>query len=417
MTTDEIERLQTVQRVCDGYLSQIEAAANLQISTRQVGRIVAAYRRSGPEAVISKRRGKQPNNRVAETLRETILEHYRGDYHGFGPTLFSQSLAEHHAIHVSREWLRTLLADAGLWKRKRRNRHARPLRERRSRFGELIQMDGSPHPWFEKRGPICTLLLAIDDATSRVTAGRFETAETSNGYYRLIREHIETFGRFCSAYTDKSSIFRYSGSSPDEKIITQLQRALDELEIELICAHSPQAKGRVERANRTFQDRLIKTMRLKRIDTIAQANTFLPIFIANHNQNFAVLPTSTEDAHRTTTGFDLAQILCRHEERLVTKNLMFQIDDHFFTLIDAYSRRNLSTGSRLNIHVQPDGTMSVFHDTHLLEAQPTGKRERIAPIVDTKELNPHLDRRIPNPKKTRTPAANHPWKAPFNRLI
>jgi len=417
MTETELERSRTLQRVCDGYLSQIDAAVRLEISTRQVRRLMASFRKDGAAAIVSNRRGKPPNNRVGDELRATILELYRGVYHGFGPTLFAQSLAEQHSINVSREWLRALLADAGLWKRKRRQRNVHPLRARRPRFGELIQMDGSPHDWFEERGPKCTLLLAIDDATSRVTAGRFDKAETTDGYFLLLQNHVETFGRFRAAYTDKHSIFRYSGSSTDETIVTQIQRALEDLQIDLICANSPQAKGRIERANRTFQDRLVKMMRLNKINTIADANHFLPDFIRRHNERFAIKPLLGEDAHRTTAGYDIPHILCRHEERTVTKNLMFQIGDYFFTLVDAYSKRNLTTGSRLSIHVHPGGTMTVHHGNHELEVQPMGKRERIVPIVGSKDLNSHLDRRISDPTKTRTPDRNHPWKAYRDRLI
>jgi len=411
MTETEIERSRTLQRVLDGYLTQAEAAERLGVCQRQIRRLMAMYRQAGPSALISKRRGKPPNNRVGSELRALVLARYSAEYHGFGPTLLAQSLAERQGIHVSREWLRTLLMQAHLWKRKRRNRNIHALRERRPRFGELIQMDGSPHDWFEERGPNCTLLVAIDDATSRVTAARFDKTETADGYYLLVRQHVEMFGRFCAAYTDKHSVFRYSGSSTDEKIITQVHRAFDDLEIELICANSPQAKGRVERANRTFQDRLIKMMRLNNVSTIDDGNSFLPTFIDDHNNRFAVAPSSSEDAHRSVAGFDIPGILCRHEERTLTKNRMFQIDDHFFTLVDAYSKRNLSTGSRITIHLHPCGNMTVRHDNHELHAQPSGKRLRAIAIVGTKDLNAHVDRRISNPAKAHPQPMSHPWKA------
>jgi len=271
-------------------------------------------------------------------------------------------------------------------------------------------MDGSPHDWFEGHRSNCTLLLAIDDATSRVTSVRFEEAETTNGYFRLITDHIQTYGRFRAAYTDKHRIFRYSGSSTDSKICTQIQRALDELDIELVCANSPQAKGRVERANRTFQDRLIKATRLHAICEIANANVYLPQFIAEHNARFAKQPALNEGAHRSASELDLPNILCRHEERIVTKNLMFQVDDDFFALTDSYSRRMLSVDSRITIHQHPDDRMTVYHGNHELVADRLGKRVRVAPIVGSKDLNAHLDRRIPDSRYSRLPAANHPWR-------
>ena len=228
-----------------------------------------------------------------------------------------------------------------------------------------------------------------------------------------MRDHIERHGRFCAAYTDKHSIFRYSGTSTDRTITTQLQRAFDELDIELICANTPQAKGRVERANRTFQDRLIKTMRLEDIATLEAANAFLPKFLEDHNGRFAIAPTSNEDAHRQSVGLDLDRILCRREERIVTKNLMFQIDDDFFTLVDPYSRRNLTTGSRLDIQIPPSGAPRVFHGAQLLEAVGAGKRLRNAQIVGAKDLNERVDRHVPNPKKGHSPPRTHPWRTPF----
>jgi len=413
MTARELDRIVLLQQVQDGSLSQVAAAATLALSERQVRRLVRAFERGGPVALISQRRGKTPNNRLGPTLRSTVLEKYQGNYRDFGPTLLAQTLAERDDIRVSREWLRHLLIEHKLWKTKRRRRNVHPLRERRSRFGELVQMDGSPHDWFEERGPRCTLLLAIDDATSRITAARFDHAETTDGYFGLIGDHLKKFGRFCAAYTDKHSIFRYGGTSTDETVATQLQRALDELDIDLICANSPQAKGRIERANRTFQDRLIKTMRLEGIADRASGNAFLPRFLDAHNARFAIEPASDEDAHRVTTGFELERILCRREERVVTKNLMFQVDDDFFALVDPYSRLNLAAGSRIEISLHPKAGMSVRHGTAVLEAHNAGKRLRNAPIVGAKDLNARLDRRIPNPKKAHVPVATHPWRRPF----
>ena len=413
VTTAELERLRIVQQVQDGTRTGRQAAIDLGLSERQLRRLRRRIEAGGSGAIASKQRGKPPNNRLDDAIRATVLERCRGDYRDFGPTFLAQTLAERDGISVSREWLRTLLIEENLWQSKRRKRNAHPLRARRARFGDLVQMDGSPHDWLEDRGPRCTLLLAIDDATSRVTAGRFELTETSEGYFRLIREHLETFGRFCAAYTDKHSIFRRSAPTSHLDATTQLQRALEELSIELICANSPQAKGRVERANRTFQDRLIKAMRLERITTIEAANVFLPSFIADHNGRFAREPADTETAHRSIDGFDLHRILCRREERVVTKNLMFQVKDQHFTLIDPYSRRNLVPGSRLLIHVHLDGPMSVRYDGRELIAQPVGTPSRAAPIVTAKDLNAHLDRRTSNPKKAHTPAPDHPWRTRF----
>jgi hypothetical protein len=416
MTPAELNRLQTLQRIADGALTQVEAARTLGLSERQVRRLVAAFEATGPGSVLSKRRGSKPNNRLDDAVRSTVIDRYRGEYHGFGPTFLAQTLAARDGIVVSRECLRALLIEQKLWRPKQRRRNLHPLRERRSRLGELVQMDGSPHDWFEERGPRCTLLLAIDDATSRINAARFEDAETTDGYFRLLHDYLTTHGRFLAAYTDKHSIFRYSGPSADLEITTQLQRALDELDIELICANSPQAKGRVERANRTFQDRLIKAMRLEGITSIHAANAYLPTFIADHNARFAVAPTKQDNAHHSIDGFDLEAILCQHDERVLTKDLMFQVDDELYKLTDPYSRRQLCAGSRITLKRHRTGRMTVWHEGTQLCTEPLGRKVRNAPIVPAKDLNAHLDRRLSDPRKVRIPAANHPWKRfPYNR--
>jgi transposase len=405
----ELERFRVLQEVQRGFRRQRDAAMELGVSERQLRRLLRGLEAQGAASVPSKKRVKAPNNRISDDLRLRVLERCRSDYRGFGPTFLAETLAARDGIEVSAEWLRALLVENALWTTKRRKRNVHPLRARRPRFGELVQMDGSPHDWFEERGPRCTLLLAIDDATSRITSARFENAETTDGYMLLIRKHLD-LRPLHAAYKDKHSIFRYSGQSASNNITTQWQRSLDELEIELICANSPQAKGRVERANRTFQDRLIKAMRLEGIGSTARGNGFLPHFLTEHNARFAIAPESADDAHRDLGELDLNNILCRREERVVTKNLMFQVDDAAFALVDSYSRLNLCAGSRLQIHLHPDGRMTVYHETQLLENQQVAKLVRSAPIVGAKDLNAHLDRRVPNPAKAHTPAINHPWR-------
>lgn len=412
MTSSELRRIQILQRVQDGYLSQVAAAEALCLTERQVRRLVKALARGGPEALISQRRGRPPNNRITDACAEQILDYYRTSCTGFGPTLFAQTLAERQSIHVSREWIRRLLCVHGLWKPNARKRSVHSPRERRAHFGELVQMDGSPHDWFEGRADKCTLLLAVDDATSRVCAARLEPAETTDGYFRLLRTHLETFGRFGAAYTDKHSIFRYNGQSDRLDIETQLQRALRELDIQLICANSPQAKGRVERANRTFQDRLPKAMRLAGINALEAANAFLPAFVRDYNVQYAKVPAESADSHRGISGFDLDEILCHREERVVSKNLTFQLGEAIYALVDPYSRSRLPVGARIQVRRTPAGEIRAHHGHHALTAEYRASLQRYAPVVGSKNLNAHLDRRASNPKKAHTPAANHPWRTP-----
>ena len=413
LTPKELDRLRILQRLRDGYGTQRQAAAELALCERQLRRLLTRHREAGPAGVVSRKRKSAPNNRVSESVRATILELYAGPYHGFGPTLFAEYLASDHGITVSREWLRNFLRTSGCWKSKRRKRATHLPRQRRPRFGELSQIDGSPHDWFEGRGPICTLLLDIDDASSFVCAARLEPSETTNGYFRLVRQHIERFGRSCAFYADKHSIFRDSSPNADPEACTQFHRALTELDIALICANSPQAKGRVERANRTFQDRLVKALRLADISSIAAANAFLPQFVDTFNGRFAVKPADGDDAHRSAVGFHLERMLCHYEERVVTKNRTIQIHDTIYALSDPYSKHSLTTGTRVQVRVYPDGQISAHHGAHDLTISPCAKQLRNAPIVGAKDLNAHLDRRIPNPKRAHRPAANHPWRTPF----
>lgn len=410
MTPEELRRVQTLQRVLDRALTQRAAALELGLSERQVRRLARALATGQPGDLISKRRGQPPNNRISEECAQEILAWYRAQYYDFGPSFFAEQLAQRHDRHVSREWLRRLLIQNGLWRAKRRKRNVHPPRERRPRFGELVQMDGSPHDWFEGRGPRCALLLAVDDATSAICSARFEAAETTDGYFRLLRSHIERYGRFLTAYPDKHSIFRYSGPSDKTDVVTQCQRAFDELGIELICANSPQAKGRVERANRTFQDRLTKTMRLEGIADLAAANAFLPVFVSDYNTRFAIKPAADEDAHRSADGFDLDYILCQRKERSLSKNLTVQIGDHLYGLCDAEGTKTLAAGMRVELRIRPDGRMTAHRGDRELTLTSLGKRTRNAPIVGAKELNAHLDSRAFHPEKSHKPAANHPWR-------
>ncbi len=410
LTQKELDRLRTLQRVHDGYLTQRQAALELGISERQIRRLLVRQHREGDSGVASKRRGAASNHRIDEAVWAAVLKLYEGPYHGFGPTLFAEHLAADHHITVSREWLRNRLRKAGFWKARTRKREVHLPRERRPRFGELCQIDGSPHDWFEGRGPYCTLLVDIDDAGSFVCGARFESAETTDGYFRLVRNHIEAFGRPCAFYADKHSIFRDSKLTADPEACTQFKRALDELGIELICANSPQAKGRVERANRTFQDRLVKAMRLAGICGIDAGNAFIQTFLQAHNQRFAIEAAFDGDAHRSAIGFDLDGILCHHEERVVTKNRTIQIHDTIYALTDPYSNRNLRTGARIQIRLHPDGRITAQHGLHDLTMVECAKRLRNTPVVGSKDLNAHLDRKLSARKKPPIPAANHPWR-------
>lgn len=264
LTTKEVRRLELLQALAAGTLRQAQAAAILYLSVRQVKRLVRRYRAGGAAGLASARRGHTPNNAHDSVFRQRVLELYRAHYDDFGPTFAAEKLRERDGLDISRETLRQWLIAEDLWKPAKRRARPRPPRARRHGFGELVQIDGSPHNWFEHRGPRCTLLLAIDDATGRVGAALFAKAETTNNYFLLFEQYFKSVGLPEAFYSDRHSIFRINTPLQEERE-TQLARAVRELGIELICANSPQAKGRVERANRTFQDRLVKELRLRGI--------------------------------------------------------------------------------------------------------------------------------------------------------
>ena len=299
MSTQELDRLSVVSKVATGGLTQVMAAKHLGLTARQVRRLLKRYNLYGPEGLVSQQRGQTSNRKYSAEKTALIRVLVEENYYDFGPKFAAEKLKEKHGISISKETLRRWMIDWGLWKAKRQYRASiHPQRERRACFGELIQIDGSPHDWFEGRGDKCCLLVAIDDATSKLCSLHFEPSETTVGYFRLMRNYIEQHGIPLATYSDKHGIFRINLPSATEESETQFSRAGRELGIELICAHSAQAKGRVERANQTLQDRLVKEMRLLGICTIEAANAYLPAFMEDHNRRFAVEPLSPDDAHR-----------------------------------------------------------------------------------------------------------------------
>lgn len=405
LTASELLRLRTIQRVLDHGLSTGAAAEVLDLSTRQVKRLLTRLRDHGPSGLASRRRGCRPNNALDRDLRRTIIDLARTTYQDFGPTLLAEKLREHHAITVSRETVRTLLVAEGLHRARRRRLHPRPPRARRPCFGELLQADGSPHRWFEYRAVSCCLLLVNDDATSRIMAARFAPSETTNAYFELFRECFVQHGRPLAIYTDKNSVFRASTGEGE----TQVQRALRELDIELICANSPQAKGRIERANRTLQDRLVKELRLRNICTVDDANAFLPEFIADFNRRFAKPPLLDTNVHRPIDPTVLDFALSRRFERKLTKNLVFQLNDQLYAVAPSGVHR-LRTGMCIDVIERKDGTIASFWKGCELTLRPLGKRHRGTPVVSSQELNERVDRRHPDPRKAHVPPMSHPWK-------
>ena len=353
MSIKEANRLSIMRQIDKKILSMKRASEELGVSLRQAKRIRKLYVLHGELGLISKHRGKISSNRVDPRLKIGVLSILRKEeYADFGPTLAKEKLRARHGIYLSKETLRKWMIEAELWKAKQqKKRKIYQRRARRSRFGELLQGDGSRHAWFEERGPECTIVIFVDDATSRLTVGRFVEAETTEAYQGILEEHLGQYGRPLALYVDKHSIFRTNRETLKESE-THFARVLRELDIELICAHSPQAKGRVERANGTLQDRLIKEMRLRKIKTIDEANEYLPMFIEEYNQKFGKEPRSIEDAHRPLReSDDLERIFAYRSTRKVSKDLSFQYEGTSYQLTTNLPNR--FSHARVNILERP----------------------------------------------------------------
>jgi transposase len=406
MSTKELTRLEVMQRLKEKRLTQKEAANLLGVSTRQVKRLWRRYKQGAAQGLLSQRRGKESNHRLDEEVTRRALDLIQAKYKGFGPTLAHEKLSEVHQIRISRESVRKLMIEEGLWKPRRAKKPpVHQLRERRACCGELVQIDGSEHAWFEDRGPKCTLLVYIDDASGKLLELWFVESESFFAYCEASRHYFERCGKPVAFYSDKHGVFHVnmpqtlgSGSG-----ITQFGRAMQELGIRIICANSPQAKGRVERVNQTLQDRLVKELRLRDISTIQAGNTYLPEFCEDFNQRFAVLPRSNQDAHRPllkTENLDLT--LSRQKTGLLSKNLTVQFQKVIYQIQSDrpdYALRH----AQVTICENAKGEVTILYKNKPLPYTTFKKLPRQSEVVETKEVN----RAIQTPKP---PASDHPWR-------
>src|SRR3954466_6278652 len=390
MSKAELSRVDTLVRVGRGELPVAGAASLLGLSERQGFRLLPPVRPEGAAGLASRRRGRPSNRRLPDAVREAALAAVRERYPDFGPTLAAEKLEELHDIRLSRETLRQWRSEAGLWvpRKARRGRVHQP-RHRRDCLGELVQIDGCQHHWFEDRGPPCTLLVVVDDATSRLMHLRFVPSESAFAYMAATRAYVETHGKPVAFYSDKHGIFRVN--HPDAAGgdgMTQFGRALHELAIAIICANSPQAKGRVERAHKTLQDRLVKELRLAGIGTIEAANAFPPGFVADYNARFAKEPRLAEDLHRPAPdAADLDEIMAVREERSVSASLTLRYDKMLILLEPTDAARGLAR-KRVTVHEFPDGRLAIRHKGRDLPYRTFDKLRRVdqAAVVDNKRL-------------------------------
>ena len=415
MSVKEADRASVVQAVAEKRLTQREAAVRLGRSVRQVKRLVRRYRAHGVAGLVSGHRGRRPNNALSEAVREAVLSLVREKYRDFGPTHACEKLAE-DGHEVSVETLRQWMIADGLWEAKARRRlHVHAPRPRRECVGDLVQIDGSPHAWFEDRGPACTLIVFVDDATSRLTALLFATAETTRAYMETLRAHLAAHGRPVALYSDRYGVFRNNLPGHEDEP-TQFTRALRTLDIEPIHASSPQAKGRVERANRTLQSRLVREMRLNGIDGMAAGNAYLPAFMADYNARFGREPRRPEDAHRPVLhdARELDLILCEHHARKLTKNLTlsFECDTYQVT---GRGRGYRLRGAEVTVCKGFDGRVAVLREGRELPVRLLGEGEPAAEVADEKTVRDRVAqvKAAQRSRPTFKPAVDHPWRRAF----
>jgi len=399
----ELKRLHVVQKVIEGSLRQTEAAEMLSLSIRQTGRIINRVKEEGAQGVVHRSRGRQSNRKLPQEVKDKVLALYRQHYRGFGPTLAQEKLLERDGIFISDETLRLWLIGAELWKKKRKGRQHRQWRPRKDRYGQMIQVDGSHHDWFEGRGPACVFMGYIDDATGKVY-GRFYEYEGTIPAMDSFRRYIRKNGLPMSLYMDKHSTYKSTGEPTIEEQLSgtepmsEFGRALKELGVQLIHAHSPQAKGRVERLFNTLQDRLVKEMRLRGISSIAEANEFVKEYLQIYNRRFAKKAAEAENLHRPIPkGLNLHRILCIKTERTLKNDFTIAHDRKLYQIEDAVKTK------KLMVEEYTDGLMAIWCQGYKVKF----RQIMIKPEKLPKPL-PELTRR-----KTSTPAKDHPWRGLF----
>ena len=411
MSTKELNRLEVMQRLSEKRMNQKEASRMLDLSTRQIKRLLRVYRKRGAAGLVSKHRGRRSNNRLAEDVKKRALNLLKTKYKGFGPTLAHEKLVEKEKLKLSDESVRKLMIAEDLWKpRKAKKVVIHQLRERRACFGELIQIDGSPHDWFEGRAEPCVLLVFIDDATGQLVQLLFVECESFFGYCQAAEGYFRQYGKPVAFYSDRHGIFRVNvPSTGSGEALTQFGRAMQELEIQIICANSPQAKGRVERVIQTLQDRLPKEMRLRGIANLIEGNAYLPEFLKDFNQRFAVDARSSVNAHRPLTAKeDLARILTWQETRTLSKNLTLQFQKVVYQIQTdrpTYALRN----AQVTVCVNPQEEITILYNGKALPYSIYKQQAKQAEVVSTKQL----DQVLPPKRLPPIPAPDHPWRRGF----
>ncbi len=397
---EELKRLHVIKRVLERVMKQVKAAEILSLSPRHIRRIVKRIKTEGERGITHRSRGRSSNRKTPEKIKTKAINLYRSTYSDFGPTLASEKLLERDGIGVSDETLRRWLLETGDWKPVRRRKKHRRWRERKHHYGEMVQMDGSHHAWFEQRAPGCVLMSYIDDATGRVFA-RFYDYEGTLPAMDSFKCYAQKYGLPMKVYFDKHSTYKSTAKPTideqlkNEEPLSQFERALRELGVEFSHAHSPQAKGRIERLFRTFQDRLVKEMRLRGIQTIEEGNRFLMEYLPGYNRRFSVSPKEKGNLHRPLVkGLNLNTILCIKTERALRNDFTVAHNKQLYQIEEAIQ------ASKLMIHDRIDGSMVILHRDRRLRYK----------VIDERPLKEDLPKRSVRRSKPYIPPADHPWR-------
>jgi hypothetical protein len=396
----ELKRLHVIQKVLERVIKQVEAAEILSLSGRQIRRIVKRIRCEGDRGIVHQSRGRPSNRRTPDKVKNKVIRLYRAQYKDFGPTLASEKLSERDGIGISDETLRRWLLEAGDWKRSRKGRKHRQWRERKHHYGEMVQIDGSHHGWFEERGPGCVLMGYIDDATGKVFA-RFYDYEGSLPAMDSFKCYSKKYGLPMKVYLDKHTTYKSTArpTIQDElnqvEPLSQFERALKELGVEVLHAHSPQAKGRIERLFRTFQDRVVKEMRLRGIRTMEEANQFLEEYLPLYNRRFSVCPKGKDNFHRPLPkGLVLDTILCIKTERSLRNDFTVAHNRKLYQIEDTVK------ASKVTVQERVDGSMIMTHQGRSLRFKEITER----PVREKPQVV------LMRTRKPYIPPADHPWR-------
>ena len=419
LTVRDIDRLRILNQVQEGRLTKPLAAQQLDLSSRQVRRLCARMRAKGPKGVIHGLRGRRSNHQLPAGVLDKAVSLIKAHYADFGPRFAHEKLVERHGLSLGVTALREAMIREALWRPRRQKIRHHAWRARRACVGELVQVDGSIHDWFEGRGPKCWLIAFVDDATSKILWAEFADAEDTLTLMRLSRAYLKRLGRPLAFYVDKDSIYKTTRNASvdeqlrDEQPMTQFTRAMSELDIRVICAHSPQAKGRVERGFKTHQDRLVKELRLAGISDIAAATRFLrEKYIAAHNKRFGRPPANRTDAHRPILrGQMLDRVLCLRTSRVVANDFTVRWKPGFMQLLKNQPV-TVTPGQKINVEVRLDGSVHLRRDDNYLAYKTISKR----PYTPHLAAQPSRGKQYDDPRITGrgpTPAKNHPWRKFF----